>query len=171
MTLPDRYSPQEVESRTYKWWESQGFFKAQDVSTRPPYCIILPPPNVTGQLHLGHALDHTLQDILIRWKRMSGFNALWIPGTDHAGIATQSVVERELKKQNLTRKELGRDEFVRRVWEWKHQYGGRIVEQMNELGVGLEITGLVRPCDGGFHRVLRRSEDGAEEAGGENENG
>ncbi len=156
MTLPDRYSPQEVESRTYKWWESQGFFKAQDVSTRPPYCIILPPPNVTGQLHLGHALDHTLQDILIRWKRMSGFNALWIPGTDHAGIATQSVVERELKKQNLSRKELGREEFVKRVWDWKHQYGGRIVEQMKRLGDSCDWDRMCFTLDEGVSTAVRK---------------
>src|SRR4051812_30231694 len=95
-TLPDRYSPQDVEKKIYTWWEYSGDFKAQDQSTKPPYSIILPPHNVTGFLHLGHALDHTIQDTLIRWKRMKGFNALWLPGTDHAGIATQTVVEREL---------------------------------------------------------------------------
>src|SRR3954467_548655 len=110
--LPDRYQPELVEKRLYDWWISQKYFAAKDVSTKPPYCIILPPPNVTGQLHLGHAQNHTIQDVLIRWKRMSGFNALWLPGTDHAGIATQSVVERELKKEGLTRHELGREKFV-----------------------------------------------------------
>ena len=103
--LPDRYNPSEVEKRIYKYWEEGKFFEAEDQSTKPPYCIILPPPNVTGSLHLGHALDHTIQDVLIRWKRMSGFNALWMPGTDHAGIATQMVVERELKKENKTQDE------------------------------------------------------------------
>lgn len=156
MMLPDRYSPQEVEGKTYKWWESQGFFKAQDVSTRPPYCIILPPPNVTGQLHLGHALDHTLQDVLIRWRRMSGFNALWIPGTDHAGIATQSVVERELKKQGKTRKELGREPFVEKVWEWKHQYGGRIVEQMKRLGDSCDWDRMCFTLDEGVSKAVRK---------------
>lgn len=96
--LSDRYNPADVEGRTYQWWEESGYFKAQDQSTKPPFSIILPPPNVTGFLHMGHALDHTIQDLLIRWKRMNGFNTLWLPGTDHAGIATQSVVEKEIKK-------------------------------------------------------------------------
>ena len=99
-TLDDRYNPQTVESAIYEKWEKAGYFKAQDQSHKPPFSIILPPPNVTGFLHIGHALDHTIQDLLIRWKRMSGFNAMWLPGTDHAGIATQSVVEKELKKQS-----------------------------------------------------------------------
>src|SRR6266849_2880304 len=130
MELPDRYSPQEVEGRIYKWWSERGFCKAQDTSTKPPYCIIMPPPTVTGSLHLGHALDHSIQDALIRWKRMSGFNALWLPGTDHAGIATQNVVERELANQGLSRHDLGREAFVERVWQWKAEYGGRILSQM-----------------------------------------
>jgi valyl-tRNA synthetase len=132
--LSDRYQPEQVEKRTYEWWVSQKYFSASDVSTKPPYTIILPPPNVTGSLHMGHALNHTIQDVLIRWKRMSGFNALWLPGTDHAGIATQSVVERELKKEGKTRHDLGREKFVERVWQWKNQYGDRIVEQMKRLG-------------------------------------
>lgn len=132
--LSDRYNPADVEVRTYKWWEENGYFKALDRSTKPPFSIILPPPNVTGQLHMGHALDHTIQDVLIRWKRMSGFNAMWLPGTDHAGIATQAVVERELKKTNQTRREMGREKFVEKVWEWKQQYGNRIYEQMRRLG-------------------------------------
>src|SRR5258708_7901460 len=122
-TLSDRYAPQDVEGRWYNWWQEKGYFKAQDKSTKPPFSIILPPPNVTGFLHLGHALDHTIQDVMIRWKRMSGFNALWMPGTDHAGIATQNVVERELKKEKKSRKDLGREKFVERVWEWKELYG------------------------------------------------
>src|SRR5437762_313650 len=113
---------------------SEGFFKAQDVSTKPPFAVILPPLNVTGQLHMGHALNHTVQDVLIRWKRMSGFNALWLPGIDHAGIATQSVVEREIRKEGQTRSEMGREKFVERIWEWKRQYGDRITEQMKALG-------------------------------------
>jgi valyl-tRNA synthetase len=133
-TLSDRYDPKEVEVRIYKQWEDRQAFASKDQSTQPPYCIVLPPPNVTGQLHIGHALNHTIQDILVRWKRMSGFNANWIPGTDHAGIATQGVVERELAKESLTRKEMGREAFVKRVWEWKEKYGGRIVEQMKYLG-------------------------------------
>jgi valyl-tRNA synthetase len=97
--LSDRYNPNEVENRTYQWWETSGYFKAQDVSKKPPFSILLPPPNVTGFLHIGHALDHTIQDLLIRWKRMNGFNALWLPGTDHAGIATQ-VCGRKRAQEN-----------------------------------------------------------------------
>ncbi len=134
MSLPDRYLPNEVESRIYQWWNERGYFRATDVSSKPPFSIILPPPNVTGSLHLGHALDQSIQDVLIRWKRMSGYNVLWMPGTDHAGIATQSVVERELAKTKVFRKELGREKFVEKVWEWKHKYGDRIVEQMKRLG-------------------------------------
>lgn len=132
--LPDRYSPNEVEARVYKTWQEKGYFKAQDTSTKPPFAIVLPPPNVTGQLHIGHGLNHTMQDILIRWKRMHGFNTLWLPGTDHAGIATQGVVERELAKEGTDRRSLGREKFVERVWKWKEQYGSRIVEQMKYLG-------------------------------------
>ena len=154
--LADRYAANEVESRIYKWWESSGFFKAADVSTKPPFCIILPPPNVTGQLHMGHALDHTIQDVLIRWKRMSGFNALWIPGCDHAGIATQSVVERELKKEGKTRHDLGRAKFVERVWEWKHEYGNRIYSQMRSLGDSCDWERAVFTMDPGVSRAVRK---------------
>ena len=155
-TLPDRYTANEVEGRVYKWWEESGFFKAQDVSTKPPFCIILPPPNVTGQLHMGHALDHTIQDVLIRWKRMSGFNAMWLPGTDHAGIATQSVVERELKKEGKTRHDLGREKFVERVWEWKHQYGNRIYSQMRRLGDSCDWDRAVFTLDAGVSKAVRK---------------
>jgi valyl-tRNA synthetase len=133
-SIPDRYNPQEVEGRIYKWWEDAGYFKSEDRSTKPPFCVILPPPNVTGFLHIGHALDHTIQDCMIRWKRMCGFNTLWLPGTDHAGIATQNVVEKELKKEGLSRQEMGREKFLERVWEWKGQYGDRIYRQMRRLG-------------------------------------
>ncbi len=156
MQLSDRYSPQEVESRIYKWWESQGYFKAQDVSSKPPYCIILPPPNVTGSLHMGHALDHTVQDVLIRYKRMMGFNALWLPGTDHAGIATQSVVERELKKDKITRQDLGREKFVEKVWDWKHQYGNRIYEQMRRLGDSCDWDRATFTLDEDVSKAVRK---------------
>ena len=134
MELPDRYCPNDVEGSLYSWWEESGYFKAEDVSTKPPFCILLPPPNVTGTLHLGHALNHSIQDCLIRWKRMNGYNTLWLPGTDHAGIATQSVVERELMKSQLTRKSLGRKKFLEKTWEWKKRYSHRIVHQMKKLG-------------------------------------
>jgi valyl-tRNA synthetase len=152
----DRYSPSDVESRIYKWWEESGYFKAQDQSTKPPFSILLPPPNVTGQLHMGHALDHTIQDVLIRWKRMSGFNTLWLPGTDHAGIATQTVVERELKKEGKSRHDLGREKFVERVWEWKHQYGSRIYEQMRRLGDSCDWDRAVFTLDPGVSQAVRK---------------
>ncbi len=155
--LSDRYNPTEVEGRTYQWWENSGFFKAQDQSTKPPFSIILPPPNVTGFLHMGHALDHTIQDMLIRWKRMNGFNTMWLPGTDHAGIATQSVVERELKKDGgVTRHQLGREKFVEKVWDWKHQYGDRIYSQMRRLGDSCDWDRGVFTLDEGVSRAVRK---------------
>ncbi len=154
--LSDRYNPQEVESRIYQSWEEWGAFKAQDLSTKPPFSIILPPPNVTGFLHLGHALDHTIQDLLVRWKRMNGFNTLWLPGTDHAGIATQSVVEKELKKEGLTRHQLGRNAFVEKVWEWKNQYGNRIYSQMKKLGDSCDWDRATFTLDEGVSRAVRK---------------
>lgn len=156
MQLSDRYSPKDVEEKTYLWWENNDYFSAEDVSTKPPFCVILPPPNVTGALHLGHALDHTIQDVLIRWKRMSGFNTLWLPGTDHAGIATQSVVERELKKEGKNRKEMGRDPFVEKVWDWKNQYGSRIVTQMKRLGDSCDWNRHVFTLDEGVSKSVRK---------------
>jgi valyl-tRNA synthetase len=154
--LPDRYNAQEVEGRVYSWWEQRGAFRSEDRSTKPPYCIILPPPNVTGHLHMGHALDHTIQDVLVRWKRMLGFNVNWLPGTDHAGIATQSVVERELKKANQTRQALGRSAFVEKVWDWKNQYGTRIYEQMRRLGDSCDWNRAVFTLDDGVSNAVRR---------------
>ncbi len=154
--LADRYNPQDVENRIYQKWESTGYFKAQDRSTKPPFSIILPPPNVTGFLHLGHALDHTIQDLLIRWKRMSGFNTMWLPGTDHAGIATQAVVEKELKKQNITRHQLGREKFVEKVWDWKHQYGDRITKQMRRLGDSCDWDRLTFTLDENVSKAVRK---------------
>lgn len=156
-TLADRYNPQDVESTIYKWWEESGHFKAQDKSTKPPFSIILPPPNVTGFLHLGHALDHTIQDLLIRWKRMSGFNAMWLPGTDHAGIATQTVVEKELKKNGgVTRHQLGREKFVEKVWDWKHEYGDRIYRQMRRLGDSCDWDRATFTLDEGVSKAVRK---------------
>jgi valyl-tRNA synthetase len=152
----DRYNPSDVETRTYRWWEESGFFKAQDVSSKPPFSIILPPPNVTGQLHMGHALDHTIQDVMIRWKRMSGFNTMWLPGTDHAGIATQAVVERELKKQNINRRDIGREKFVEKVWEWKNQYGNRIYEQMRRLGDSCDWDRATFTLDESVSKAVRK---------------
>ena len=156
MELSDRYNPQDVERPLYKWWNDQGFFFAQDQSRKPPFSVILPPPNVTGQLHIGHALNHTLQDALIRWKRMSGFNAMWLPGTDHAGIATQGVVEREIAKEGKTRHEMGREAFVARIWEWKQKYGERIVEQMKFIGDSCDWNRFTFTLDENASKAVRK---------------
>jgi len=133
--LPTRFHHQEAASRIYQFWEAGGYFNAEPDPKRKPYSIVIPPPNVTGALHLGHALNNTLQDIMIRWKRMQGFATLWMPGTDHAGIATQAVVERRLKEEEgLTRHELGREKLVARIWEWKEQYEARILSQLKRMG-------------------------------------
>ena len=133
--LAKQYAPQEVEQNIYDFWLKGKYFHAEPDPKKVPFTVVIPPPNVTGQLHMGHALDETLQDILIRYKRMHGFNALWVPGTDHAGIATQIKVEEELRKtEGLTRHDLGREEFLKRVWAWKEQYGNRIINQLKKLG-------------------------------------
>jgi valyl-tRNA synthetase len=150
-----RYNPKEVEKSIYEFWEKSDYFKAQDKSTKPPYCTVLPPPNVTGSLHLGHALNHTIQDTLIRWKRMKGFNALWLPGTDHAGIATQMVVERELKKEKLNRKQMGREKFLERVWEWKKYSANRIIDQMKALGDSCDWSRHTFTLDEGVSKAVK----------------
>jgi valyl-tRNA synthetase len=133
--LPKQYDPHEAQARWLKYWDEHGFFHSRPDTHRQPYCIVIPPPNVTGALHLGHALNNTLQDVLIRWRRMQGRNALWVPGTDHAGIATQAVIERRIREEEgKTRHDLGREELVRRIWEWKDLYEGRILQQLHELG-------------------------------------
>lgn len=133
--LSTTYNPKDFESRIYKMWEDGGYFSAKPDVNKQPYSIVLPPPNITGQLHMGHALDHTLQDILIRHKRMDGYNVLWQPGTDHASIATEvKVVERIKETEGLTKQEIGREQFLKRAWAWKDEFGGRIVEQMKKLG-------------------------------------
>ena len=133
------FNPKEVEPLWSKAWEGSGAFKPKNDPKADPFCIVIPPPNVTGSLHIGHALNNTLQDILIRMKRMQGFNALWMPGTDHAGIATQSVVEkRVLAEEKKTRHDLGRDELVKRIWAWKDQYEKRILGQLRQLGASCD---------------------------------
>ena len=133
--LPKAYDPQEAQRRWYAFWQEKGYFHADPSSPKPPFSIVIPPPNVTGALHLGHALNNTIQDILTRWKRMQGFDALWMPGTDHAGIATQAVVERRLRdEEGKTRHDVGREELVRRIWEWKDEYEQRILSQLRQMG-------------------------------------
>ncbi|MBO7373536.1 MAG: class I tRNA ligase family protein, partial [Oscillospiraceae bacterium] len=134
--LPKVYDPKKVEKKIYDLWMDGDYFRAEIDPKKEPFSIVMPPPNVTGQLHLGHALDATLQDILTRYKRMQGYAALWLPGVDHAGISTQIKVEEELRvKEGLTRYDLVRDRFLERVWAWKEHYGNRIVEQQKTLGV------------------------------------
>ncbi|WP_273483083.1 valine--tRNA ligase [Desulforamulus ruminis] len=136
--IPTVYNPREVEDKWYQHWEEKKYFHAEVERDKKPFCIVMPPPNVTGQLHMGHALDNTLQDILTRWRRMQGYNALWVPGTDHAGIATQAKVEEQLAKEGLSKYDLGREKFLERVWDWKEQYGNRITTQLRRLGASCD---------------------------------
>ncbi|WP_341350691.1 valine--tRNA ligase [Thermostaphylospora chromogena] len=152
--LPSQYTPAQVETRNYERWVAEGYFRADPSSGREPYTIVLPPPNVTGSLHIGHALDHSIQDALTRRARMRGFETLWLPGMDHAGIATQNVVERELAKENLTRHDLGREAFVERVWRWKEEFGGRILDQMKKLGDGVDWSRERFTMDEGLSRAV-----------------
>ncbi len=150
------YDPQSFEERIYKNWEEKGYFKADAKSDKEPYTIVIPPPNVTGQLHMGHALDETLQDILIRYKRLKGFEALWVPGTDHAGIATQIKVEEVLRKeQNLTRYDLGREKFLELVWDWKAKYGSTIINQLKKLGTSCDWSRERFTMDEGCSSAVR----------------
>ena len=154
--LPKIYEPQQVESRIYEMWEKNGYFHAERDDAKKPFTIVMPPPNVTGQLHMGHAMDATLQDTLIRFKRMQGYNALWIPGVDHAGIATQIKVEEELRtKEGLSRYDLGREKFLERVWDWKHKYGNRIVEQQKKLGASCDWDRARFTMDEGCSNAVR----------------
>ncbi|MEY9970139.1 valyl-tRNA synthetase [Lysinibacillus sp. RC46] len=140
ISMPTKYDPQSIEAGRYEWWLQGKFFEAQPTSEKEPYSIVIPPPNVTGRLHLGHAWDTTLQDILIRMKRMQGYDALWLPGMDHAGIATQAKVEAKLREDNITRYDLGREKFLEKTWEWKEEYAGHIRDQWAKLGLGLDYS-------------------------------
>lgn len=156
--LPKVYEPQQVEGRIYQMWMDHDCFKATPDSDKKPFSIVMPPPNVTGQLHMGHAMDATLQDILTRFKRMQGYEALWLPGTDHAGIATQIKVEEELRtKEGLTRYDLGREKFLQRVWEWKEKYGNRIVEQQKKMGASCDWSRSRFTMDEGCSRAVRET--------------
>jgi valyl-tRNA synthetase len=155
--LQTQYAPAEVEARRYEYWEKAGYFtpEAQENPDAPSFSIVLPPPNVTGSLHIGHALDHTLSDTMVRRRRMQGYRTLWLPGMDHAGIATQNVVERELAKEGLSRHDLGREAFVERVWEWKAEYGGRILGQMRRLGDSVDWSRERFTMDEGLSRAVQ----------------
>jgi valyl-tRNA synthetase len=152
--LASQYTPKEVEERWYQLWESRGYFKARPDSGRPPFCLVIPPPNVTGSLHMGHALNGTLQDLIARYRRMKGDDVLWVPGCDHAGIATHNVVERELAKEGLKRQDLGREKFVDRVWEWKNKYGATIMRQLRRLGSSCDWSHERFTMDEGLSRAV-----------------
>ncbi|MFG3494125.1 valine--tRNA ligase [Streptomyces sp. NPDC047928] len=153
--LPTQYAPAEVEGALYERWVERGYFTADAKSGKPPYTIVIPPPNVTGSLHLGHAFQHTLMDALTRRKRMQGYEALWLPGMDHAGIATQNKVEQQLAEEGKSRQDLGRDEFVQRVWQWKEEYGGKILGQMRRLGDGVDWSRERFTMDEGLSRAVQ----------------
>ena len=152
--LPSAFTPAEMEAPLYEKWIKARYFQADATSNKPPFTIVIPPPNVTGSLHIGHALDHTLQDTLTRMKRMKGFEALWLPGMDHAGIATQNVVEKQLASQGLSRHDLGREEFVKKVWKWKEESGGAILGQMRRLGDGVDWSRESFTMDAGLSRAV-----------------
>jgi valyl-tRNA synthetase len=153
--IPKTYNPQEVEGRWYQWWESKGFFRADAKSQKPMFAMVMPPPNVTGSLHMGHMLQNTVDDVVVRRKRMQGFNTLWLPGMDHAGISTQVVVEKQLLKEGLTRHDLGREKFVARVWQWKEQYGGIILNQIRRIGASCDWSRERFTLDEGLSRAVR----------------
>ena len=153
--LPSQYAPAEMEGPRYERWEKAGYFTPDVTADRPAYCIVIPPPNVTGSLHIGHALDHTIMDTLVRRRRMQGYKTLWLPGMDHAGIATQNVVERELAKEGLSRHDLGREAFVERVWQWKAESGGKIGGQMRRLGDSVDWSRERFTMDEGLSRAVQ----------------
>ncbi|MCG2677850.1 valine--tRNA ligase [bacterium] len=154
MAVPTKYQPKKVEEKWYRYWMNQGYFHAEVDRKRKPFTVVIPPPNITGSLHMGHALNSTLQDILVRYKRMKNYNACWIPGTDHAGIATQNVVEKELLKEGKSRFDLGRERFIKKVWEWKEKYGDRIIEQLKRLGCSCDWERLRFTMDKGCSEAV-----------------
>ncbi|HAJ27621.1 MAG TPA: valine--tRNA ligase, partial [Syntrophus sp. (in: bacteria)] len=153
--LSKAFEPQAAERNWYQYWMDNNFFHAIDGSAKPQFSIVIPPPNVTGILHMGHALNNVLQDIMIRFKRMQGYNSMWMPGTDHAGIATQNVVEQELAREGLTLHDLGREKFIERVWEWKEKYGGVITNQLKRLGCSCDWERERFTMDAGLSQAVR----------------
>ncbi|MCL2752477.1 MAG: class I tRNA ligase family protein, partial [Firmicutes bacterium] len=141
------YEPKNFERRVYARWEQSGYFTPQIDRDKKPYTIVIPPPNITGQLHMGHALNNTMQDVIIRRKRMQGYAALWVPGTDHASIATEVKIIEKLRSEGLCKEQIGRGEFLKRAWAWKEQYGGRIIEQLKQLGSSCDWTRLAFTMD------------------------
>ena len=153
--LAKAYDPSEVEDRIYRFWLDQHYFHAERDPEKKPYTIVMPPPNITGQLHMGHALDMTLQDILIRWRRMQGYSALWVPGTDHASIATEAKIVEAMRKEGLTKEQIGREAFLGRAWEWRKKYGSRIVEQLKKLGCSCDWDRERFTLDDGCSKAVR----------------
>src|SRR2546426_5492354 len=155
--MSDRYDPSRVESHWYGLWEERGYFHADPASTKRPYSIVIPPPNVTGLLHWGHALNNTLQDILIRYKRMDGFETLWVPGTDHGGIAVHVILERQLAAEGKTRQDIGREAFLEMAWKWKEESGGNIIRQLKRLGASCDWSRERFTMDPGLSRAVRET--------------
>ncbi len=153
--LAKSYQPHDFEDRIYSMWNENGCFRADPDPKKKQYTIVIPPPNITGQLHMGHALDETLQDILIRWKRMSGYSTLWLPGTDHASIATEAKIVEAMRKEGLKKEDLGREKFLERAWNWKKQYGGRIVEQLKKLGASCDWSRERFTLDEGCSKAVK----------------
>ncbi|MEO0146928.1 MAG: class I tRNA ligase family protein, partial [candidate division WOR-3 bacterium] len=151
-TLPTRYDFASAEARWYTFWEKRGFFRPRPGKGR--FVIMMPPPNITGILHMGHVLNNTIQDVLVRWHRMKGEETLWQPGIDHAGIATMNKVEQEIAKEGKTRFDVGREEFIKRTWAWKEKYGGTIIEQLRRLGCSADWENLVFTMDPGYTRAV-----------------
>jgi len=152
--LEGKYNPKDFEKKLYELWEEKGYFKPSMDEKSEPYCIMMPPPNVTGKLHMGHALDGTIQDILIRYKRMQGYNTLWMPGTDHAAISTEMKIVETLNEEGIGKHDLGREKFIERAWEWTHLYGGAIVEQQKRLGCSADWSRSRFTMDEGLSKAV-----------------
>ena len=155
MEMQKTYNPKDFEDRLYKEWMDKNYFRAEVDPSKIPFTIVIPPPNITGQLHLGHALDNTIIDALIRFKRMQGYSALYLPGCDHASIATEVKIVEQMKAEGLTKQDVGREEFLRRAWEWKEKYGGRIVEQLKKMGVSADWSRLAFTMDERCSKAVR----------------
>ena len=153
--LEKNYNPKDIEDRLYTKWVNKKYFHAEVNPDKKPYTIVIPPPNITGQLHMGHALDNTLQDIIIRFKRMQGFEALWLPGTDHASIATEAKIVESMREEGISKEDIGREKFLERAWDWKKQYGGRIVSQLKKMGSSCDWDRERFPMDEGCNKAVR----------------
>ena len=155
MEMSKTYNPSEFETKLYENWVKNGYFEAKIDKKKDPFTIVIPPPNITGQLHMGHALNNTIQDVIVRFKRMQGFCTLWLPGTDHASIATEVKIVEKMKQEGLTKSDVGRDGFLERAWAWKEQYGGRIVEQLKRLGSSCDWSREAFTMDDNLSRAVR----------------